>query len=128
MGIGVEGEGHQRELVKRVSKDSDESTLQWGEASPKSMDGHDGLSDDNSDVGAHGEEQPGTQSGADTPLPALKKCRTLADMYKTFVAPPSGGKPPARKRARSHLEVDTPTAEANNANEERIVKIMKVPS
>ena len=114
--------------MKRVSKDSDESTLQWGDASPKSMDGNDGLSDDNGDVGARGEEQPGTQSSADTPSPALKKYRRLADMYKTFVGPPSGGKPPARKRRRSDLEVDTPTAKANLANEERIVKIMKVPS
>ena len=128
MGIGVEGEGHQRELVKRVSKDSDESTLQGGDASPKSMDGNDGLSDDNGDVGARGEEQPGTQSSVDTPSPALKKYRTLADMYKTFVGPPSGGKPPARKRPRSDLEVDTPTAEANNASKESIVKMMKVPS
>ena len=44
-GIGVEGEGHQRELVERVSKDSDGGTLQQGYASPKSMDGPDGLSD-----------------------------------------------------------------------------------
>ena len=99
MGIGVEGEGHQRELVKRVSRDSDESTLRVGDASPKSMDGNDGLSDDNGDVGARGEEQPGTH-----------------------------GKPPARKRPRSDLEVDTPTAEANNASKESIVKMMKVPS
>ena len=119
MGICVEGEGHQCELVKRMS---DESTLPWGDASPKSMDGHDGLSDDKSDVGAHGEEQPETQSGADIPSPASKKCGTLADMYKTFVGPPSGGKLPARKRPRGDLEVDTPTAKANNANEESSVE------
>ena len=89
MGIGVEGEGRQCELGKRMS---DESPFD-------------------------GEEQPETQIGADTP-PALKKYDTLTEMYKTFVGPPSGGKPPARKRPRGDLEVDTPTAKANNANEE----------
>ena len=66
MGIGVEGENRQCELVKRMS---DESTLPWGDASPNSIDRHDGLSDD-------GEEQQETQIGG----------------------PPSGGQPPARKR------------------------------
>ena len=42
----------------------------------RSMDGNDGLSDDGD----------------------VKKYPTLADMYKTLVGPPSGGKPPARKR------------------------------
>ena len=69
---------------------SDESTLPWGDASPNSIDRHDGLSYD-------GEDQPETQIGADTP-PALKKYNTLTELYKTFVGPPSGGKPPARKR------------------------------
>ena len=106
MGIGVEREGHQRELEKRNSTDSDESTLPvGGDPSPKSVDGN-----DNGDVGAHGEEQPGTQSGADT----------LADMYDTLEGPP------ARKRARRDLlEVDTTTK--GNASKESIVK-MKVPS
>ena len=99
MGIGLEGENRQCELVKRMS---DESTLPWGDASPNSIDRHDGLSDD-------GEEQPETQIGADTP-PALKKYDTLTEMYKTFVGPPSGGKPPARKRPQGDLELD-------NANE-----------
>ena len=107
MGIGVEGENRQCELVKRMS---DESTLPWGDASPNSIDRHDGLSDD-------GEEQPETQIGADTP-PALKKYDTLTEMYKTFVGPPSGGKPPARKRPQGDLELDTQTAKANNANEQ----------
>ena len=98
MGIGVEGDGHQRELVRRVSKDSGEST--------SLASGNDGLSDDGD----------------------VKKYRTLADMYETLVGPPSGRKPPARKRPRSDLEVDTPTAKANNASEGSIVKMMKVPS
>ena len=88
MGIGVEGEGHQRELVKRVSKDSDESTLRMGDASPKSMDGNDGLSDDNGDVGACGEEPPETKSSVEMASPATKNKRTLSDMYIATVGPP----------------------------------------
>ena len=57
MGIGVEGENRQCELVKRMS---DESTLPWGDASPNSIDRHDGLSDD-------GEEQQETQIGGKPP-------------------------------------------------------------
>ena len=40
----------------------------------------------------------------------MKKYDTLTEMYKTFVGPPSGGKPPARKRPQGDLELD-------NANE-----------
>ena len=106
--IGVKGEGHQSELVARVSRASDESTLRLGHASPKSMDGFDNLSDElaspdtdveavtnltlkgdhNGDVGACGEEPPETESSVDMASPATKNKRTLSDMYIATVGPP----------------------------------------
>ena len=111
MRIGVKGEGHQRELVARVSRASDESTLQLGHASPNSMGGLDGLCDElaspdtdvesvtsltpkarkcdhNGDVGACSEEQPETKSGADMVAPASKNKRTLSELYRALVGPP----------------------------------------
>ena len=109
--IGVKGEGDQRELVARVSRASDESTLQLGHASPNSMDGLDGLCDElaspdsdvesvtsltpkarkcdhNGDVGACGEEQPETKSSANIASPALQNKRTLSELYISLVGPP----------------------------------------
>ena len=66
--IGVKGDGHQRELAARVSRDSDENTLQLGYATPKSLDGIDGLSDD--------------LASPD------KNKRTLSELYSDLVGPP----------------------------------------
>ena len=44
--------------------------------------------DHNGDVGACGEEQPETKSGADMASPASKNKRTLSELYISLVGPP----------------------------------------